>query len=29
MSNKQESIGLLKETNAGIQMGVSTLEEMI
>jgi hypothetical protein len=29
MSNKQDSISLLKETNAGIQMGVSTLEEII
>lgn len=29
MSSKQDSISLLKETNAGIQMGVSTLEEII
>lgn len=29
MSNKQDSISLLKETNAGIKMGVSTLEEII
>ena len=29
MANKQDSINLLKETNAGIQMGVSTLDELM
>ncbi len=29
MSDKQDSIELLKETNAGIQMGASTLHELI
>ncbi|MCD8096356.1 MAG: hypothetical protein LUE12_09585 [Ruminococcus sp.] len=29
MSCKEDSINLLKETNAGIQMGASTLEEII
>lgn len=29
MSSRNDSIDLLKETNAGIQMGASTLEELI
>lgn len=29
MSDKQDSVELLKETNAGIQMGASTLHELI